>query len=136
MTQKHGPAGAGVNDIDQHGRHAGGHDEAHDHAPVAEGAINPVCAMTVDPSTAKHRAEFGGRTKFVANPERYLVPAQIAATPRIASGRALNHAKQWVNTGRRYRVNVQCRLTVSGLGRRRAHGRHKAQTKSMTELRS
>jgi Cu+-exporting ATPase len=45
-------------------------------------AIDPVCGMTVDPGTAKHKAEHKGhtyyfcsagcRTKFVATPEKYL----------------------------------------------------------------
>jgi Cu+-exporting ATPase len=45
-------------------------------------AIDPVCGMKVDPATARHRAEHGGRThhfcsagckaKFEADPERYL----------------------------------------------------------------
>ena len=43
---------------------------------------DPVCGMTVDPATAKHKAEHAGaayyfcsagcREKFVAEPERYL----------------------------------------------------------------
>ena len=43
---------------------------------------DPVCGMTVDPRTAKHRAEHAGRTyyfcadrcrtKFMADPARYL----------------------------------------------------------------
>ncbi len=47
-------------------------------------AIDPVCGMTVDPHTAKHRAEFGGRpyyfcsagckAKFEADPDKYLGP--------------------------------------------------------------
>ena len=46
------------------------------------GAIDPVCGMTVDPHTAKHRAEDRGhtyyfcsagcRTKFVNDPQKYL----------------------------------------------------------------
>ena len=52
---------------------------------------DPVCGMTVDPHTAKHRAEHAGRTyyfcadrcrtKFVADPARYLGPAQAHAEP-------------------------------------------------------
>jgi len=48
-------------------------------------AVDPVCGMTVDPATARHRAEHEGRAyafcgagcraKFVANPARYLDPA-------------------------------------------------------------
>ncbi len=67
------------------------HDHHHDHsdsghhhhgAPAAGGALDPVCGMTVDPHTAKHKADYRGhpyyfcsagcRTKFVANPEKYL----------------------------------------------------------------
>ncbi|MGB6350226.1 MAG: heavy metal translocating P-type ATPase [Pseudolabrys sp.] len=52
------------------------------HQPAANRAIDPVCGMTVDPRTAKHRAEHHGhsyyfcsagcRTKFVTNPQKYL----------------------------------------------------------------
>jgi Cu+-exporting ATPase len=48
-------------------------------------AIDPVCGMTVDPATTPHHAEHDGRayhfcspgcrTKFVADPQRYLGPA-------------------------------------------------------------
>jgi Cu+-exporting ATPase len=57
------------------------HDHHH-HAPAEGGAIDPVCGMTVDPHTAKHRAEYRGqpyyfcsagcRTKFIADPQKYL----------------------------------------------------------------
>jgi Cu+-exporting ATPase len=53
--------------------------------PKAQSAIDPVCGMTVDPHTSKHRAVHGGhayqfcsahcREKFVTAPERYLTPA-------------------------------------------------------------
>jgi Cu+-exporting ATPase len=80
-----------------------GHPEnhaAHDHHPAhsahggaqhdASGAvIDPVCGMTVDPHTSRHRASHGGRTyyfcaagcraKFVADPAKYLEPDQRAA---------------------------------------------------------
>ncbi len=55
----------------------------------AAGAKDPVCGMTVDPATAKHRALHAGRTlyfccegcktKFLADPERYLQPSAGAA---------------------------------------------------------
>ena len=59
----------------------GDHDHAvHDEAPA--GVIDPVCGMTVDPHKTPHRAEYAGhlyyfcaagcRTKFVADPVRYL----------------------------------------------------------------
>src|SRR5450756_2586041 len=64
----------------------GGHDHAHDHGdPHAHGDTkvrDPVCGMSVDPATSKHRFEFGGethhfcsagcRTKFAADPKQYL----------------------------------------------------------------
>ncbi|MEO8883960.1 MAG: YHS domain-containing protein, partial [Devosia sp.] len=78
--------------------HHHGHDPAHSHhgAMVAAGVNlvkDPVCGMSVDPATAKHRAEHGGQsyffcsagcqTKFVANPAQYIgsVEAKAAATP-------------------------------------------------------
>jgi Cu+-exporting ATPase len=57
------------------------HHHHHD-APAEGGVIDPVCGMTVDPHTAKHRAEHRGhtyyfcsagcRTKFAADPQKYL----------------------------------------------------------------
>ena len=56
------------------------------HAPpgATAGAVDPVCGMTVDPATAKHRADHDGttrffccagcRTKFEADPARFLQP--------------------------------------------------------------
>ena len=51
-------------------------------------ATDPVCGMTVDPLTAKHRAEYQGsayyfccagcKTKFEADPKKYLEPAGSA----------------------------------------------------------
>ena len=61
-------------------------------AGVADGkAIDPVCGMTVDPATASHHAVHGDmdyhfcsagcRTKFIANPMRYLHPEQAEPAP-------------------------------------------------------
>jgi len=57
------------------------HNHHHD-APSDGGVLDPVCGMTVDPHTAKHRADYRGhtyyfcnpgcRTKFVADPQKYL----------------------------------------------------------------
>jgi Cu+-exporting ATPase len=58
--------------------------------------IDPVCGMSVDPATAKHRAERDGKTylfcsgrcreKFVADPMKYLEPkAQAPAPPPAAA---------------------------------------------------
>src|SRR4051794_259518 len=59
-------------------------------------AIDPVCGMSVDPHTAKHRAEFASRlyyfcsagcgTKFLASPERYLKGSQEHSPEPVAPG--------------------------------------------------
>ncbi|HAO43959.1 MULTISPECIES: heavy metal translocating P-type ATPase [unclassified Afipia] len=65
---------------------AGGHDHhQHDHAAAGAGVVDPVCGMTVDPETSKHRSDYRGviyhfcsagcRTKFAAAPEQYLEKA-------------------------------------------------------------
>jgi Cu+-exporting ATPase len=58
------------------------HEHHHRHASAAGGATDPVCGMSVDPATAKHKADYNGttyyfccngcRTKFTADPEKYL----------------------------------------------------------------
>ena len=60
----------------------------HRHHPAAGAATDPVCGMSVDPATAKHSAEHGGqtyyfccqgcKTKFAADPEKYLKPREPA----------------------------------------------------------
>ena len=65
-----------------------GHDHGHSHA---QGVLDPVCGMTVDPHTAKHRHDYKGRTyyfcsggcrtKFAADPEKYLSPDERKAEP-------------------------------------------------------
>ncbi len=55
-------------------------------------AKDPVCGMTVDPATAKHRLDHGGttyvfccagcRTKFAADPAKYLAPKPQPAPAR------------------------------------------------------
>jgi P-type Cu+ transporter len=62
------------------------HHEHHEH-----GAIDPVCGMTVNPATAKHKASHKGhdyyfcsagcRTKFVADPAKYLEANAKPAEP-------------------------------------------------------
>jgi Cu+-exporting ATPase len=65
----------------------------HDHAtPDTAGVLDPVCGMTVDPHTAKHRADFRGhtyyfcsagcKTKFTADPQKYL--GERAPEPTVA----------------------------------------------------
>lgn len=75
---------------DAHGTQAG-HDHVHGHHGElpAETVKDPVCGMTVDPHTSKHRSEYGGhsfhfcsngcRTRFEADPVRYIDPASAAA---------------------------------------------------------
>ncbi len=57
---------------------------------LATGMVkDPVCGMSVDPQTSTHRADYQGQTyyfcragcreKFVADPERYLAPAEAPA---------------------------------------------------------
>ena len=56
-----------------------------------DGVVDPVCGMTVDPHTAKHRTEHKGhtyyfcsagcRTKFAADPAKYLDKDERAAEP-------------------------------------------------------
>ncbi len=73
------------------GSHAGQAHKPHiccgGHAKAESGQVkDPVCGMTVDPHTAKHRTEYKGRpyyfcaagckAKFEADPERYLSPQQ------------------------------------------------------------
>jgi Cu+-exporting ATPase len=67
------------------------HDE--DKTPAADQTMakDPVCGMDVDPHTAKHRAEHGGRIyyfcnprcreKFIAEPARYLDKSERAPEP-------------------------------------------------------
>ena len=62
-------------------------------AAVAEASLvtDPVCGMKVDPATSKHRFEHDGRTfhfcsagcrtKFVADPAKYLQPKDAGADP-------------------------------------------------------
>src|SRR6185436_1401986 len=73
----------------QHHAHHGAH-EPHQ----AAGVKDPVCGMTVNPDTAKHRHVHNGqpyyfcsgrcREKFAANPLQYLDPAAGAAEPVVA----------------------------------------------------
>jgi len=76
-----------------HGDHANCH---HGSTPAdAHLAKDPVCGMSVDPATAKHRAEHDGRTwyfcsagcraRFENDPAKYLTPATVPA-PRAPAG--------------------------------------------------
>jgi Cu+-exporting ATPase len=64
--------------------HAHSHAGHCDHHATSPKARDPVCGMSVDPATAKHRTDHAGethyfcsagcRTKFDADPARYLTP--------------------------------------------------------------
>ncbi|WP_428530769.1 heavy metal translocating P-type ATPase [Pseudorhodoplanes sp.] len=69
--------------------HQAGKEGPHIHAtPAQDGIKDPVCGMTVDPHETAHRVTHAGqpyyfcsagcRTKFLADPDRYLGPAQAA----------------------------------------------------------
>jgi Cu+-exporting ATPase len=76
------------------------HHDAHPHehhggaTPVAGGAKDPVCGMTVDPEKTPHRATHSGtdyffcssgcRTKFEADPARYLAAGKFPPQPSAA----------------------------------------------------
>jgi Cu+-exporting ATPase len=63
----------------------------HHQRKAAQGNIDPVCGMSVDPHTAKHRAEHRGhsyyfcsagcRTKFVNDPQKYLGNRELESVP-------------------------------------------------------
>jgi Cu+-exporting ATPase len=72
--------------------HVHNHEHAHAPGPAAEAgasAIDPVCGMTVDPHKTAHRHAYhdrtyyfcsnGCRTKFAAEPEKYLDKKAVAA---------------------------------------------------------
>jgi len=76
----------------KHGAHDhSGHNAGPSRGDTATGAIDPVCGMKVDPHTARYRHEYQGRpnyfcsagcrTKFIADPEKYLSPEKQAAAP-------------------------------------------------------
>lgn len=78
-----------------HGDHAGHAEHHHDHGAAATKVLDPVCGMTVDPATSKHRFEHRGktfhfcsascRTKFAADPARYLAKEK-APEPEMPQG--------------------------------------------------
>ena len=63
---------------------------------AAEAAIDPVCGMTVDPAKSPHRHDYhdhsyffcgnGCRTKFAADPEKYLDKRQAEAPAPVKAG--------------------------------------------------
>jgi len=87
-------------------RHGAAHDHACCHAghrathddttAVADFATDPVCGMTVDPQKTAHRHEFQGRpyyfcsagcrTKFAADPAKYLAPKAARPVAPVPAG--------------------------------------------------
>ncbi|WP_262048572.1 heavy metal translocating P-type ATPase [Bradyrhizobium sp. Bra78] len=73
----------------------GGHGDHAGHGAAAAKVRDPVCGMTVDPSTSKHRFEHHGetfhfcsagcRTKFAADPAKYLAKDK-ASEPEMPAG--------------------------------------------------
>lgn len=65
------------------------HHHGHDHDAAATKVLDPVCGMTVDPATSKHRLTHHGetfhfcsagcRTKFAADPAKYLAKDRASA---------------------------------------------------------
>ena len=67
-----------------------------DHKHTAQTVIDPVCGMTVDPAKSPHKAEHQGhayhfcsagcRTKFIADPAKYLDKAEKPSAPPAPAG--------------------------------------------------
>jgi Cu+-exporting ATPase len=88
MTHPHDPHSSHANAPPSHASAPSLHNHGHapqSHASGADAVKDPVCGMTVDPHTTPHRAEHNGRpyyfcsagcrSKFVADPARYIDPA-------------------------------------------------------------
>ena len=87
-----------AHDVTSRGNHghsdmadSGHHGHAHEN-----GVRDPVCGMMVDPHTARHRYDHGGRTyyfcsagcqaKFAADPPKFLAPQQEEAAKAVPEG--------------------------------------------------
>ncbi|WP_438277125.1 heavy metal translocating P-type ATPase [Nitrobacter sp.] len=76
-----------------HGVHAHRHEQHHDHTAGANDGkvLDPVCGMSVDPQTSKHRFDHHGttyhfcsagcRTRFAASPQSYLDTSKAPPPP-------------------------------------------------------
>ncbi|MGH8639847.1 MAG: YHS domain-containing protein, partial [Burkholderiales bacterium] len=74
----------------------GAHGDAHRHADSVHRAKDPVCGMTVDPHTTPHKHQHQGRpyyfcsagcrTKFAADPAKYLDPAKAKQQEPVPEG--------------------------------------------------
>ncbi len=85
--------------MEHHGPHTahGKHDPHHEGAAAASGTLkDPVCGMTVDPAKTAHHAEHAGhayhfcsagcRTKFIAEPGKYLQERTALRAEAVAPG--------------------------------------------------
>jgi len=85
--------------MEHHGPHTahGKHDPHHEGAAAAAGTVkDPVCGMTVDPAKTAHHAEHAGhayhfcsagcRTKFIAEPGKYLQERAALRAEAVAPG--------------------------------------------------
>ena len=73
-----------------------GHEHRHGPEVAPDSSIDPVCGMTVDPAKTAHHVEHAGRTyhfcgagcrtKFVNDPEHYLVPTSAQPEPAAVPG--------------------------------------------------
>jgi P-type Cu+ transporter len=73
-----------------------GHDHHTTTLAPPDAVTDPVCGMTVDPATSPHRFEYDGatfhfcsagcRTKFAADPDKYLKPRQSDTAPPPPAG--------------------------------------------------
>ena len=80
----------------QHGGQAHGNHGHHQPPAEKEKVLDPVCGMTVDPATSKHRFDYQGRTyhfcsagcrtKFAAAPETYLDKSKAAPKAPVPEG--------------------------------------------------
>jgi len=93
MDKKHhAPAGETNACSDGHGERAGHHHHGYDKPSV----LDPVCGMTVNPETSKHRFEYHGetyhfcsagcRTKFAADPAKYLDKSKPQVSAPVPAG--------------------------------------------------
>jgi P-type Cu+ transporter len=79
-----------------HGHHAHESHIKESGSQSRDGVCDPVCGMTVDPHATPHRHEHAGhpyyfcsagcRTKFAADPEKYLRPAESQASHEVPEG--------------------------------------------------
>jgi P-type Cu+ transporter len=75
----------------QHGSCCGGRGDAHETSGAGHKVKDPVCGMSVDPHTAKHRHTHEGRPyyfcsarcreRFIADPMKYLAPDDAPPAP-------------------------------------------------------